>query len=331
MLESIGIRNFALLEKASLKFSSGFNVITGETGAGKSILIGALNMVLGERVGREIVRPGEKFCEVEAVFAPPFPERVIKFLKDMELDETELFLRRIFEAEGRSRCFINDRSVTLSSLKGLGDMLVDIHSQSQHQELLNPSRQLNLLDLYGGSAGLRKEAVSAHGKLVDLHKKREELILREEETSREAERLRHEIREIDALELSDTFEEELEADYKRLLNSGRLAEGAAKLYAGMYESDGALFEQLSEFGRISLELSEIDSGFTPVNSAIQKALFDIETAANLLRERVSPEDNPQARLEEVSGQKDQLISLKLKFGPEVEDILKYRQEIGRRI
>lgn len=332
MLESLTIRNFALMENAELRLEPGFNVITGETGAGKSILINALSMVLGERVGRDIMRSGEESCEVQAVFEPTYEEKVKRFMSEHGLESGELIIRRIFDPSGRSKCYINDRAVTLLTVKRLGDMLVDIHSQNQHQALLDTSRQMELLDDYAGSESLLEETAGNWKECARLLREKENLIERQKKTREETERLRHEIGEIDSLDLYPGIEDEIEEEYRILSNAEALYGGAAELYSVLYESDGSVSETLSSAQMKSVELSDIDPSLKSVEEALGRAVLEIESASELLRGRLQEEETESPdRLDELQRRKNHIGILKRKYGNDISEIMDYRGRIGRQI
>ena len=176
MLKSLLIKNYALIEEIEVEFESGLNIITGETGAGKSILIDALSLVLGERANSDVIRRGAEKAVVEALFDVSGNRRVKSFVQaqDVEIHD-ELILRREISAKGHNRCFVNDTPATLSVMQSLGDMLVDLHGQHDHQSLLRTETHIDLLDDFGGLAGLREEYEGSYDRLTGLFTELEEL------------------------------------------------------------------------------------------------------------------------------------------------------------
>lgn len=331
MLESIKISNFALIEDLSLEIGSGFNVITGETGAGKSILVGALSMVLGEWVGKEIVRAGTGACEVEAVFSGDTGIEIKKFLKEKELGDGELILRRKFYSKGMSKCYINDYRVTLSTLRELGNLLIDIHSQNQHQALLKRSNQMKILDRFSGNEDILKELKSLWDRFNRLKGEREEKISAKNLTENEIERLKFEISEIDSAGLYDGIDDEVERDYRILNNSGALYSGIEELYGILYEEDGAVIERLSDSSKKMEELVAIDSRLKDVRDAVEKAVYEVESACENLRSYKDETDFDSNRLEEVLKLREKITDLKRKYGNEINAILEYRNSMERKI
>lgn len=321
MIESLRISNFALLESASMNLGEGMNVVTGETGAGKSILVGALSMVLGERVGREIVGENGDYCEVEAVFAPPYADGIKDYLKKKGLGENELFLRRLFYKKGRSRCFINDRRVTVSTLNELGNTLVDIHSQNQHQRILKKNEQLKILDIYGHCEKERKDVRDAWMSYSELKSEKDALDKRSRQVNDEIERIQYELKEIDSLSLSPGIEEEVDSEYKKLKNARELTAGAGSLYSTLYEAEGSVSEILSHVSLEVQELAEIDKDLLPVYEAVSEAENQVEAAAEILREYGREEFSDEGRLEELMNVRDRISSLKIKYSCGIEGVI----------
>ncbi|MFW6134964.1 MAG: DNA repair protein RecN [Elusimicrobiota bacterium] len=327
MIESFRIKNFALLEKAVVEFGKKFNVITGETGAGKSIMIGALSMVLGERVGREVVRSGKDMCEVEAVLDYKGNREVVDFLHQKDLKDEELIIRRIFYAQGRSKCYVNDHHVTLSTLKELGNLIVDIHSQNQHQALLKRTKQRQLLDRFADNADLLNKISNEWIRFNQLNKRKEELVERRSKTEKEIDRIRHEISEINSAGLRKGLDQEIEKEYRILNNSEKISRGVSKIYSDIYEKEGSLIEQISNMTNIMEEIVNIDDNLREVKDSLDRANFEIEAVSEILRSYIEEMSFNQSRLEEVLELRNKIGELKRKYGNDIEDILGYRDEL----
>jgi DNA repair protein RecN (Recombination protein N) len=330
-LESLRINNFALVEKASLEIGTDFNVITGETGAGKSILVGALSMVLGEWVGKEIVRAGEEACEVEASFSGDMTAEIENFLEERDLGADDLILRRKFFSKGKSKCYINDRHITLTTLKELGNLLIDIHSQNQHQALLKTSNQMKILDRFAGAEGLLKEINVLWKEYNRLLAEQDEKINAKTLTENEIDQIRSEISEINGAGLHEGIDDEIEKDYKIYSNSGTLYSSLKEIFGYLYENDGAIMEKLSESADTLKDLAEIDNSLEDVYSSMQKAAIEVENACDSIRSYINEADFDPARMEEVLELRQKLVELKRKYGNSVEAILEYRDEITTKI
>ncbi len=331
MLESLKITNFALIEDASLEMGRGFNVITGETGAGKSILVGALSMVLGEWVGQEIVRSGSGMCEVEAAFSNDLGIEIKEFLKEKELSESELILRRKFYSKGMSKCYINDHHITLSTLRELGNLLVDIHSQNQHQTLLKKKNQMKILDKFSESENILNEIQNLWNKFNKLKDEKVHKINAKKHTEKEIERLKFEISEIDSACLHDGIDDEVEKDYSILSNIGILNCGVEELYGMLYENDESVIEKLADSVKKLEELGIIDGKFKDIRDLIERGICEIESASESLRSYRDETDFDSSRLEEVLNLRNDIMNLKRKYGNDISTILEYRSFLEKKI
>ncbi len=331
MLESLKITNFALLESAFLEMSKGFNAVTGETGAGKSILVGSLTMVLGEWVGREIVRSGSEACEVEASFNCEINGGLKTFLEEKGLGADELILRRKFYSKGMSKCYVNDHHVTLATLKELGNYLVDIHSQNQHQTLLSKKNQREILDRFAGNKMILDEIGRLWKNLSDLEKEKTERLNSKNSTESEIERLKYEIFEIDSAGLYEGLDEEIEKDYRILNNYEKLNSGIDEIYSLLYENNESTYEGLCSSTEKLTELSEIDSRLKEMSVAIGKAVSEVEYACESLRSYKDEADFDISRLEEVMEVRNNILDLKRKYGDDIKIILDYRNGLEKKI
>src|SRR4051812_31412067 len=228
MLATLRIKNLALVADLTLELQPGYNVITGETGAGKSILIGALNLVLGDRADRTLIRSGSDASSVEAVFhTSKLPQKPDAFLEENGLEpceEDQLVIKRTITAAGASRQFINGSPTTLAVLGALGERLVDIHGPHDHQSLFSAARQLAILDAYAGLNPLRTKVTEAHAAKARLAAEKAGLIVDEKTYAQQLDLLRHQSNEIAAAKLTEDEEAQVEAEYKRASNAARLIE-----------------------------------------------------------------------------------------------------------
>jgi len=285
MLTSLQIRNFAIIDQAEIEFASGMTVLTGETGAGKSILVDAMGLVLGERGGSGLVRGGAKRAEFVAEFDLGNLPQVRKWLEDQMLDlDDECNLRRVIGADGRSRAFINGNSVPLQSLKVLGEMLLDIHGQHFHQSLARRDVQRDLLDYYGGLVDLAVATRNAFGDWRALADNLEELEAANANRSARLELLRFQIGELDALDLRPGELEALLLERGKLQNSGRLAEGTGNALQMLYETEPANAQSLlAEASHIVENLAALDQSLEPIAAMLAEANIQVSEAADSLR------------------------------------------------
>ena len=329
MLWQLYIENIAIIEKTTLEFSQGFNVFTGETGAGKSILIDAIGAVLGERVSKEMVRHGAAKASVSALFCGISPH-VLEKAKEMGFvsEDGTLLLSRDITMDGRSSCRICGRPATVSQLKDLGPALLQIHGQHDTQSLFSSDAQLRILDQY---AGLEAELMS-YGKVyreyVSIKQELQQTTLNEAEKVRTIDLLRYQIDEIDQAGLRLGEEEELNAQRLRIRNSAKITEGISYAYRCLYgdgESTGAV-EQLSDAMNSLEAISSFSSELEKVSDQINELYYNLEDQAQLIRDFLENSDYNQGEIEEIEERLDQLYRLKRKYGSTVEEILSFREK-----
>lgn len=335
MLEVLRIQNYALIDEIELEFAPGFNVLTGETGAGKSIIVGALNLILGARASSGAVREGAKRAEAEAVFRVPEPSpRLQRILeeRELELDDEALVLARRVSSDGRSRAYACGGLVPASVLAEIGDELVDLHGQHEHQSLLQVDRQLELLDIYAGTETAAAEVARGVGELHQLDRRIAEFEASGREQARRLEFLRYEVNEIDdaALELGE--EERLQARRNRVANAERIHAAAAAAYTALYEDEGT--SASDAIGRAVRELEAVAEVDPEIQQAVHQ-LNDIrasldETAQDVRRLSESIEFDPQ-ELDELNQRWDLIRGLKRKYGDTIDAILAYRDEAAATI
>ncbi|MDX1931592.1 MAG: DNA repair protein RecN [Capsulimonadales bacterium] len=354
MLTELSVENFALVEKLRLSFGPGLNLLTGETGAGKSILLDALGMALGERTGGDSVRHGADRARVEAVFAVDEQDtRLLDALRQagIEPEDGLLLLSRELTAAGKSSVRINGRPATVSMLKSLGDVLVDIHGQHEHQSLLAVERHGDILDAWCGpeAAALKASVAAAHADAQAAARELAALRQDARERARTLDLLAFQRDEIDNADPKPEEEETLAGERSRLANAERLHSAASGAYAALYGGAagnarggrGGKMTLAAEGGgaldALSTAVSEIehavrlDERLATLLESLQNALYAAEDAAREVRDyRDGIEFNPQ-RLEEIENRLDLLKTLKRKYGDTVADVLRYRQEIGERL
>jgi DNA repair protein RecN (Recombination protein N) len=336
MLQSLSIRNFAIIDRLDLEFGAGFQVMTGETGAGKSIIIDALNLILGGRAGTEMVRGGAERAVIDAVFAIRGSDEVQRIVQEMgfELEDDQLFLSREVAANGKSSCRIMGRPATVAQLKEIGDWLVDLHGQHEHQSLLAVSRHLDILDEWGGKAlqSLRAEVAEAYHHLQRLRREKESLETDARERAHLLDLYAFQVKEISDAKLQAGEEEELQADHRRLANAQKLAEsaaGAAEALGGG-DSSGAL-EALAVAVRVLEEAASLDDTLAPILESVRSASYELtEAERDLTRYQDAIEFNPE-RLALIEERLELLRTLKRKYGDSVEEILRYGEETAAKL
>ena len=333
MLSLLHIENIAIIESADICFDSGFNVLTGETGAGKSIVIDAISAVLGQRTSRELIRTGAKSALVTAVFTG-LPQ--LEWLKENGYPQgEELLLQREIQSDGRNVCRINGRPLTVTQLRDLGRYLLDIHGQHDGQQLLDPDCHLSYLDSFGKTDALLEDYRGAFSAMAGLKKQIAALEMDEAERSRRVDTLNYQIRELERADLKPGEDEELNARRTLLRSAGKLMDGiqtARYALMGSEDSQGACDliadaeGSIRSIARFSPQMEELSEKLSALMSAAEDAA---ETLDDLNREMdFSPEE-----LDQLEGRLDVIYRLKKKYGATVDDMLEYleqsRQELDR--
>ena len=297
MLESLRIRNFAIIDEVEVELDHGMTVLTGETGAGKSILVDALGLVLGERGSATLVRQGAERAELSAEFATSALPAVCDWLAEQELDmDGDCVVRRVIGADGRSRAFINGNPVPLQSLKALGEMLVDIHGQHFHQSLAKRRIQRQLLDFYGGLEPQLKDVREAFAAWRTLADKLEALENANADRAARLDLLQYQVRELDALDLASDEIEELEAERRKLANAGNIVDGISVALRAIFDEDEGNAQSLIAEASNRLErLVEMDAALEGPLAMLTEAGIQVTEAADALRHYADSLDMDPAR------------------------------------
>lgn len=326
MLREIRVRNFAVIDAVTAVFGPGLNVLTGETGAGKSMLIDAILLVRGARAQTDVIRTDAETATVEAVFDVEPHGPVIAVLDDagLSLDNGQLVVRRELAQSGRHRAFVNDSPVTVGLLERLGDHLVEIHGQHEHQRLLEPARQLDLLDRFADTEELRERVGGLFARHRTARTEVEHQRAAERDRAQREDLLRLQLSELDGARLREGEEEELRAERRRLQHAERLTAGLAEVGGLLEEDESSAASQLHRAGRLLRDLARFDPAFAAPADTIDGAgalIEDALAAVRGLRERVTM---TPGRLEEVDERLDALTRLKRKYGDTEAAMLVFR-------
>ncbi len=335
MLTTLRIKNLALVSDLTLELRSGYNVITGETGAGKSILIGALNLVLGERADRTLLRSGCETCTVEAVFdVAEAKSQFESFLDHHGLEPCEdgqLVLKRTITANGANRQFINGSPATLNALAKLGESLVDIHGPHEHQSLLHPARQLAILDAYGN---LEPERV-AFGELVRrqsvLEAEKAALVVNEKTYAQQLDLLRYQVNEIESAHLQPDEERQVQEDYQRASNAARLLQLSQAALDLIGESEGSLLTVGGSTGRLLQELQRVDASAARLVERHEQATNALKELQTELSRYAGKVDLDPARLQELETRLNLIQSLRRKYGATLTEVIAFGEEARRKL
>ncbi|MBI4727567.1 DNA repair protein RecN [candidate division TA06 bacterium] len=332
MLTKLTVKDYALIESLEVDFTPGLNILTGETGAGKSILIGALGLALGERADSDSVRGGAKAATVEAEFNVQACRQAAEVLRELEV-ETEtapLILRREVNAAGKSRAFANDSPVNLNGLKRLGDALLDMHGQHQHQSLLYEERHLDYLDAFGHLEPVREQVSQLFSEYHKIKKQLNDLVHQEQLTREKIDLYQFQLKEIEAAGLQAGQEEELEKEKFILENTEKLFASANQAYELLYEGEGSIIERLGTLENLFSDLSAIDERQNESREAARSALAQLEETARALRQYRDRLQFDPERLEVIRDRLDLIKTLKKKYGQKrgtIEAVLEHAQSI----
>jgi len=334
MLATLRIKNLAVVADLTLELQPGLNILTGETGAGKSIVIGALNLVLGQRADRTLIRSGADHCTVEAIFdVKSLKAPLARLLETNGLepcDENQLLIKRTFTAAGQNRQFINGSPTTLQILQMLGELLVDLHGPHDHQSLLHPARQLAILDAYGSLEPLRDtfaNLVREHGA---AQARKAELIIDERTYAQQLDLLRHQVSEINAARLQADEEAQLDQEHQRATHAARLIElsqSALEILSG----DDSLLSRAGTLGRSLQELRRIDSSAEDLITTHGEAVAAFQELQHHLSRYAERLDADPARLRELDERVNLLHGLKRKYGTTIADVIQFGAEGKRKL
>ncbi len=336
MLQSLYLENIALIEKLGIELFPGFNVLTGETGAGKSIIIDAVNFVLGERTSRDLIRNGAARAKVEAVFSLNEGDAAFAALDALgiEYDGNELILSRELSAAGRNACRVNGTLVPVASLKSVSDTLVDIHGQHEHQALLDAENHISYLDAY-----CHAESLPIIEKIDAIVSRRSELMLKrnsgfssEREREREMDMLRYQIEEIASANLEAGEEERLNAEKTVLLNAERIRTALETAHMALSGAEeGSAVSAIDTARRSMRDIAALNKDYEALGDKIEELYYAAEDISFVLRDTSENVESDMQRLEEIEQRLKLISDLKRKYGRTVEDVIDFGKDAGTKL
>jgi DNA repair protein RecN (Recombination protein N) len=336
MITELSIRNLAVIEHVHVSFGKGFHVLTGETGAGKSMVIDALSLLVGGRGSADLIRHGESKAEIEAMFELESSHPVWATLTDLGIDadpSEPLIIRREISSQGKSVCRINGQMVNLTMLREVGDWLVNIHGQHEHQSLLKTERHLEWLDVYDDAAisPLKQAYLDLYEQYTAANRELSELEQTSRQTLQMQDLYKFQLEEIDSARLKVDEDEWLEEEKRKLANAEKLMQAITDSYDALYANGRALDSLGRAMKRIE-DIVQFDTGtLKPLLEQIQSAYYQLEDAAYQTRDyRDSIEFNPD-RLEEIEDRLALIAGLKRKYGSTIEEIIAYADQIRAQI
>jgi DNA repair protein RecN (Recombination protein N) len=329
MLRLLNISNLAIIDHVEIEFQDGFNVLTGETGAGKSILIGALNLLLGSRVTPDLIRTGEDEAQVEALFEVPHQSLLPRELSDALTGTGELILvRRLFRS-GRSRCFINGNLATLAILDSAGRSLVSIFGQREHQVLMNPDEHVEILDRFGGLDERLQQTTRAFHSWKSSVREWEQAVTRLEELERVARENADAAEELTEASLKEGEEEELAVERDVLRKAAQIREKAFEAYQALYGRSGSIIESFADVKKAADYLASVNQKLVGMKDNLEEALYRIEDVALELRGVAEKSQGDPVRLEQIEERLALIKRLKRKFGTDLQGLLRHLENLNQ--
>lgn len=335
MLNEISIRNFAIIEALSVSFEKGLTVLTGETGAGKSIIIDAIHLLVGGRGSAEFVRHGEDKAEIEGLFQlddPKHPcyKKTAEF--GIDIEDGMIVLRRDISKSGKSVCRVNGKLVTISTLREIGSTLVDIHGQHEHQELMDETQHLSLLDQFGGNkiAGALAEYQDIYRSYESTLKKLKNLSENEQQMAHRLDLIQFQLDEIQSAQLKANEDEELHEERRKLSNFERIFESLQSGYNGLQGEQKGLDWIGMVMGHLQ-DAAEIDPAYKEIAENVSNSFYLLEDAARSLRNEMDFMEYDPQRLIEIEDRLTEINGLKRKYGKTVEEVMEYAAKIEEEI
>ncbi len=332
MLLQLNIMNFALIEKLSIDFSNGFNVLSGETGAGKSILIDAINFVLGGKFNKNLIRVGEEKTVVEAVFSIENP-KTLEVLEELEInDEGVVILTRESFCSGKTIAKVNNKTLLLSKVKQVSETLIDIHGQHENQNLLDSTKHINYVDSFGQDIIMDKlsEYETYYNKYLEIERKIFSLQGNEGEREKKIDFLRFQIDEINTVKPKKGEDEELSKKFNLLSNGEKIKKALEKSYILLKENDESRVSIIDSLTYVVRELKSIEKHFEeikPVIASLEEAYYNLEDNISTISDLKEDTDYDIGELEFINSRMYQLSSCKKKYGPTLDDVINYRDSI----
>ncbi|MCG8637319.1 MAG: DNA repair protein RecN [Desulfobacterales bacterium] len=321
MLSALAIKNFAIIEDIRIEFNAGLSILTGETGAGKSIIIEAVNLLLGSRASADLVRTGKESAELEAFFEIDEDSHAARVMKDQGMEwEDGLIIRRVISSSGKSRVYINSRQSTLDLLKQVTVNLAGISSQHAHQGLLKEENHLDILDEFANTLDLRKEVATLHKKIQPLKKEIQALETRKEAAEKEQALLQFQVDEIEAADIQPDEDETLARKRERLQNASQIFETVNGAIHEIYDREGALLERISSLSDRFRRYGASDGQLKKLGDRLDAVSFDLQDMISDLRHYTDTIDLDPESLEIVDQRLDLISKLKRKYGGSLESL-----------
>ncbi len=334
MLHEIRIQNYAVIDDLTVEFHPGLNLLSGETGSGKSIVVDALGLALGGRAATDVIRTGCDRATITAVFRSPEQpawQRCAEPLGLEEMDGEEIIFRRVIHSNGRSRLLLNDQVVTLSAVKALADLLVEVHGQNEQMSLFSPESQLELLDRFTGADELRGEVAELHEHRRQIETELESLSQNEQDRLRTIDLLGFQLRELEQANLEPGEDARLDEEKHVLAHREKIQSAVSAAYGALYDDENSACEKVGMAGRAIEDVRAFDPSFDAQAGVLREVKAQLEDVALTLRDYVKNLDSSPHRLEEVEDRLALLDRIKRKYGRTIEEAIAYREQIRQQL
>jgi DNA repair protein RecN (Recombination protein N) len=333
MLQELRIKNFAIIDELNLSFSKGLNILSGETGAGKSIILNAVHLLLGDKVTEEWIRSSEEEASVEALFDISGNLEVKERIKEKAShlqgagEEDSLIIRRVISRSGRGKVFINGNLATLGVLSEVGEGLLSIYGQHEHQSLQRVETHIDILDEFGGLFGLREEFQKQYQEFVSLSEEVEKIRTEKERRAKERELMAFQSKEIEASGIQIGEEESLKEERTILTHAKKLMDFANASEETLYSEEGSTIEKIQRMLNQGREMAAIDPSLSQPLKALESALIQLEEIALALRDYSKRVEINPMRLDEIENRLEEIDRLKRKYGATVEEVISFKRKI----
>jgi DNA repair protein RecN (Recombination protein N) len=325
MLIELSIKDFAIIDSLNISFGPGLNIFTGETGAGKSIILDAISLVLGDRASNEIIRASAEEAHVEAMFDVAAYKGIDKVLSEAGIVHSEnLVIKRVVQRAGRNKIYINGSLATLVTLTEVGRRLIDIYGQNEHQSLTRPEEHVEALDSFGGFQKERVEMAEAYRSYVAVRKELDDISRESKDVSERRDSLTFQLKEIAEASLKDEEDAEVQKELERLKNSEKIRSAATEAERAIYSEAGSISERLGFLIKNLKGAASFDDKLTGTVEALETGLYQLEDAAAFLRRYSESVETDASRLDELGARLDLLNRLKRKYGPALKDVIQKR-------
>ena len=326
MLNELTISNFALINQITIQFEEGLNIFTGTTGVGKSLILGALNFLLGSRATNDIVGSSTNDVSVSGLFfikSDQVRQCIKQHINEIDVKDEEIILQRNLDHKGRNKCKVNNQPITVSLLREIGNILVNIHGQHEHESLTDPLQQLSMLDSFGKLGDLRSEYSGIYSKALEKEKLLYSLNDYNDERKKQIDLYNYEINEIDSCSLQTKEDENLEAERYILANSEKIQNALSLCSNNLYESDNSIIACLKEISNELSKIMDVDKGFEDTSEQCNQAMYQLEDIASTLRNDIEKYNYDPERLEQIEERLEVIRDLKRKYGDSIEDIFSH--------